>query len=358
MVLRDAVVNDRIPRINQNPQGYFAYRFGHAAFRYIQENYGWDGLRDFIYEYRNTLGNSVDRALKRALNLTPDEFDTRFRSWLRKQYLPALVAKGEPQEYGEPFRISTERGDSNEISPVPSPSGDLLTAFTTYKEDVDAVLFNIPERRLLKNLTSGYTSEYEYPIVQAFTTAARMGRDIAFAPNGDQIAFFVKKERGRNLLLLNPISGRIERSISMPVEQQLNPAYSPDGRTIAFTAIAGNQSDIFLYDIESGGLTNVTSDAFYDGSSIHPSARSTRSCIDSISRIPKSATSSRAATGTTSTPGSRPTASAFSSPPTNRPDATSSRRRRFSKARRARRARREIPRRPIRRISRRSTSTR
>ncbi len=268
MVLRDAVVNDRIPRISLNPQGYFAYRFGHSVFRYIQENYGWDGLRDFIYEYRNTLGNNVDRALKRALNLTPDEFDSRFRTWLRKQYLPALVAKGEPQEYGEPFRINKDRNDSSEISPVPAPSGDLLTAFTTYKEDIDVVLFNIPERRLLKNLTSGYTSEYEYPVVQAFTTGPVMGRDIAFAPNGDQIALFVKKERGRNLLLLNPLTGAIDRSVPMQVEQQLNPAYSPDGRQIAFTAFSGNQSDIFLYDLESGGLTNVTSDAFFDASPV------------------------------------------------------------------------------------------
>ncbi|HEX7831527.1 MAG TPA: hypothetical protein VF787_17860 [Thermoanaerobaculia bacterium] len=268
MVLRDAVVNDRIPRISLNPQGYFAYRFGHSVFKYIQETYGWDGLRDFIYEYRNTLGNNVDRALKRALNLTPDEFDSRFRTWLRKQYLPALVAKGEPQEYGEPFRIFIDRSDSNEISPVPSPSGDLLTAFTTYKEDIDVVLFNIPERRMLKNLTSGYTSEYEYPIVQAFTTGPVMGRDIAFAPNGDQIALFVKKERGRNLLLLNPITGAIDKSVPMAVEQQLNPAYSPDGRTIAFTAISGNQSDIFLYDIASGGLTNLTNDAFFDASPV------------------------------------------------------------------------------------------
>ena len=266
MVLRDAVVNDRIPRITMNPQGYFAYRFGHAVFQYIQEQYGWDGLRDFIYEYRNTLGSSVDRALKRAFNSSPDEFDSRFRTWLRKQYLPALVAKGEPQEYGEPFKIDQER--SNEISPVPSPSGDLLVGFTTYKEDVDLALMNVPERRLLKNLTEGYTSRYEYPVVQFFTTAAVMGRDVAFAPNGDQVALFVKKERGRNLLLLNPLTGELDRSIPMPIEQQLSPSYSPDGKTIAFAGIQGNQCDIFLYDLAGGTITNLTSDAFFDGAPV------------------------------------------------------------------------------------------
>lgn len=269
MVLRDAVVNDRIPRVSgQGPSGYFAYRFGHSVFRYMQETYGWEGLRDFIYEYRNTLGNSIDRALKRAFNVTPDEFDSHFRTWLRKQYLPALVAKGEPQEYGDPFRVQDDNS-SSEIAPIPSPSGDLLAAVTTYKEDVDVVLFNIPERRLLKNLTSGYTSEYEYAIVQSFTTGPVMGRDIAFAPSGDQIAVFVKKERGRNLLLINPITGALERSIPMPVEQQLSPTYSPDGKHIAFSAIQGNQSDIFVYDLASGELQNLTSDAFFDGAPVY-----------------------------------------------------------------------------------------
>ncbi len=267
MVLRDAVVNDRIPKISQDPQGYFAYRFGHAVFEYMKEKYGQEGVRDFIYEYRNTLGSSVDRALKRAFDLAPDEFDTQFRAWLRKQYLPALVARGEPQEYGDLFKINPDN-PSDDIGPVPSPSGDILAAFTTYKHDVDVVLFNIPERRLLKNLTTGYTNRYEYPIVQSFTTGARMGRDIAFAPNGDQIALFVKKERGRNLLILNPLTGDIVRSIEMPVEQQLSPAYSPDGKKIAFSAINGTQCDIFLYDLEAGTLTNITSDAFYDGAPV------------------------------------------------------------------------------------------
>ncbi len=266
MVLRDAVVNDHIPRITQNPTGYFAYRFGHAVFAYIQQKYGWDGLRDFIYEYRNTLGSSVDRALKRAFDITPEDFNTQFRTWLRKQYLPALIAKGEPIEYGEPFRINPDMSSSDEISPVPSPSGDLLAGFTTYMEDVDVAVFKIPDRKLWKNLTPGYTTKYEYPIVQMFTVGPVMGRDLAFAPNGDQIAFFVKKERGRNLMLMNPLTGQIEKSVPMKIEQQLNPAYSPDGKKIAFTGILGNQSDIFLYDIATEQVSNLTNDHFFDAS--------------------------------------------------------------------------------------------
>ncbi len=268
MVLRDAVVNDQVPAISHaQGGGYFAYRFGHAVFQYIQQKYGWEGVRDFIYEYRNTLGNSVDKALKRAFDVKPDEFDSQFRTWLRKQYLPALVAKGEPQEYGDPFKIG-ESIESEDISPVPSPSGDLLASYATYKEDVDVILYNIPERRLLRNLTSGHTTKYEYAIAQMLTVGPVMGRDIAFAPNGDQIALFAKKERGRNLLLINALSGSIERSVKMDFEQQLAPAYSPDGKSIAFAAFKGNVPDIYLYDLASGSITNVTSDKFFDGAPV------------------------------------------------------------------------------------------
>jgi Tol biopolymer transport system component len=267
MILRDAVVTDQVPAITRNPQGYFAYRFGHAVFHYMQQKYGWEGLRDFIYEYRNTLGSSVDKALKRAFDVTPDEFDTRFRGWLRKQYLPALIAKGEPQEYGDPFKIAQDVR-SQEVSPVPSPSGDLLAAFTTYKDDVDIVLFNIPDRKLLRNLSPGYTSRYEYLIAQSFTIGPVMGRDVAWSPSGDQIALFVKRERGRNLLLINPLTGTIEKSVPMIVDQQLSPAYSPDGKWIAFAGYLGNQPDIFLYSTATGEVQNLTNDRFFDGAPV------------------------------------------------------------------------------------------
>ncbi|MGA7617638.1 MAG: BamA/TamA family outer membrane protein [Thermoanaerobaculia bacterium] len=269
MVLRDAVVNDQVPSITQDFGGYFAYRFGHAVFRYIVDRYGWDGLRDFIYEYRNTLGSSLAKPLKRAFDVTPEEFDSQFRTWLRKQYLPALVAKGEPLEYGKPFKIA-EGVQDQDMSPVPAPSGDLLAALTTYKEDADVGLFNVPERKLLRNLTRGYADQYEYIVAQALTTGPVMGRDVGFSPNGDQIAVFVKKERGRSLLLINALSGAIERIIPMKgVEQQLNPTYSPDGTKIAFHAFQGDRADIFTYDLQTGDIANLTNDAFFDAAPVY-----------------------------------------------------------------------------------------
>ena len=268
MVLRDAVVNDQVPPISRaQGGGYFAYRFGHAVFAYITEKYGPEGLRDFIYEYRNTLGSNVDKALKRAFEVTPDEFDSRFRTWLRKQYLPALVARGEPQEYGEPFKVNPDI-ETEEMSPVPSPSGDLLASFTTVNENVDVALFNAPDRKLLKTLTANNTSRYEYAIAQSLTIGPVMGRDIAFAPNGDHIALFVKKERGRNLLIMNALTGEIERSAPVPEEQELSPTYSPDGKMIAFSAFVGSQEDIFFYDVDTGKTRNITNDAFFDGAPV------------------------------------------------------------------------------------------
>lgn len=265
MVLRDAVVNDVIPSITRDFGGYFAYRFGHAVFRFMVDEWGWDGLRDFVYELRNTLGSNIDRPLKRAFEITPEEFDTRFRSWLRRQYLPVLVSRGEPQEYGDLFRLE---GPSQEVSPAPAPSGDLLAAMTTAHEDLDVVLFNVPERKLMRNLSKGYAKEYEYIIAQMLTTGPVMGRDLAFSPTGDQIAFFVKKEKGRNLMIMNALSGELMKSISMDVEQQLNPAFSPDAKKIAFHAFSGNQADIFLYDVETDRVVNLTDDAFFDAAPV------------------------------------------------------------------------------------------
>lgn len=263
-VMRDAVLADRVPSVGQGPSGYEAYRFGHMVFKFVQSEWGDEGVRDFVYEFRNTLGGSVAKAIKRAFELEVEEFDSRFRSWLRKYYQP-FTDRGNPREFGQLFRVDAAGGvETYETSPIASPSGDLIAAFSTYKEDVDVVLLGVPDRKLFRNLTRGNTSRYLYLIAQMLTVGPDRGRDLAFSPDGNSIAVFARRERGRDLLILDTSKGRIQRRYRMPVDQAMQPAYSVDGKTIAFRAFAGGQADIYLLDVDSGAITNLTNDEAYD----------------------------------------------------------------------------------------------
>ena len=268
MFLRDAVVNDAVPSILQRGvSGYLAYRFGHAAFDYMEERWGKEGFRDFVYEFRNTLGGRPERAVERALRVDAEDFDLDFRRWLRRKYLPELVATGEPSDFGRPFR--DEEGDfSTVISPAASPSGDLVAAFAVTRGDIDVVLFDTRKRRPIANLTKGFSDQYQYLISQYVIAKARMGRDIAFSPDGNRLALFAKRERGRSLVLFDVLDRKIERMIDMEIEQQHAPAWSADGRKVAFSGNLNGRFDIFLYDLESGAVTNLTDDEIYDGAPV------------------------------------------------------------------------------------------
>ncbi len=274
MYLRDAVVNDRIPPVTADFGGFFAYRFGHAVFEFIEERWGQEGIRDFMIEIRNTLGGRVGKAVERTFGMEAEDFNGEFRRWLRKKYLPELVATGEPADFGRPFRLG-DGPPGVQTSPAASPSGDLLVAFNTRQGQVDVMLYDTRKRELLKNLTKGYDKDFQYFVAQELTLGRKMGRDLAFSPDGNTVAFFARREGGRSLVLLDVLKGKIRRILDMPVEQQLAPAWSPDARRVAFSGHSGGQFDIFELDVESGAVSKITDDEIFDGAPVYsPDGRS------------------------------------------------------------------------------------
>lgn len=263
-VMRDAVLADRVPSVDSGVYGYFAYRFGNMVFKFVESEWGLEGLRDFIFEFRNTLGGSVAKAVKRAFEMDLEEFDAKFRNWLRKYYQGISTDRGDPREFGQVFRIGAEGELSAEASPVASPSGDLIAAFSTIKEDADIVLIGVPNRRLYRNLTRGNTTRYQYLVAQMLTTGPDRGRDIGFAPDGNHVAVFGRRERGRELLLISTLNGSIDHAYPIKPDQAMEPAFAPDGNSVAFHAFAGGRADIYVLDLASGGLRNVTDDDAYD----------------------------------------------------------------------------------------------
>jgi Tol biopolymer transport system component len=264
-VMRDAVLSDQVPSIGEETYGYFSYRFGHMVFKFVEAEWGIEGLRDFVFEARNSLGGNIGKTVRRAFDLDIEEFDARFRSWLRKYYQDATLDRGDPQEFGPSFRVA-EESRSAEASPAASPSGEIIAAFSTYKNDVDTVLLGVPDRRLLRNLTRGNTTSYQYQVAQLLTVGPIRGRDLSFSPDGSHVAVFARKGKSRVLLLLDALHGGVDREIRIPVGQAMSPAFSPDGSTVAFGAYHDGQADIYLLDLDSGEVENVTNDDAFDSS--------------------------------------------------------------------------------------------
>jgi hypothetical protein len=264
MIIRDAVIYGLIPPIHRvQVTNYLTYRFGNAAFSFIEEKYGQEGLRTFISEFRRSLlTNNIEKPLKDAFGIDGDEFDRQFRKYLQKKYLPILLEKKEPQDYGR--EIARRRpGDEDVVnfSPALSPSGELLAVMTTRWGDLDVVILSAKDGKVFRPLTKGFTNKYESLVYGVFQGK----KDLTWSPDGDRVAFFARRENERVLLIHSALTGKLERMVSIPgIDDELSPSWSNDPDVVAFEGVKDGVTDIFTINLKTGEIRNLTQDPFFD----------------------------------------------------------------------------------------------
>jgi hypothetical protein len=86
---------------------------------------------------------------------------------------------------------------------------------------------------------------------------------MSWSPQGDRLAYFVRTEKDRSLIVQNVVSKKIEVRVPLTtIDAPESPDFSPDGKTIAFSGMRGSVADIFTVDLESKDIVNLTNDAF------------------------------------------------------------------------------------------------
>ena len=88
---------------------------------------------------------------------------------------------------------------------------------------------------------------------------------MSWSPAGDRLAYFVRTEKERTLIVQNVLTKKIDVRIAMKaVDEPESPTFSPDGKTIAFAALKGAIGDIYTIDLATGAIANLTNDEFAD----------------------------------------------------------------------------------------------
>jgi hypothetical protein len=272
MSVRDAAVADIIPKMSKL-EGYselgarMVYNLGHAVFEFMESRWGKEGIRGYLFALRKAVIGGGEEAYEEAFKITAEDFDQQFDKYLKDRFKP-FRDKERPADYGRNLAPDPEESSfKSAYSVEPSPSGDLLAIATGNRSDreMDIVLVSQKDGTIVRNLTKGFDQDYGFEFV--VTPGGRWVTVpwFSWSPTGDHLAFFVRAEKTRTLIVQNVLSRNIEKRIEMrTVDDPESPDFSPDGRRVAFAALQGGTGDIFVMDLLTEEITNVTKDPFAD----------------------------------------------------------------------------------------------
>ncbi|MGQ0732548.1 MAG: hypothetical protein ACT4QD_02705 [Acidobacteriota bacterium] len=273
MTVRDAAVADIVPKMSEL-QGYgnfgnarLIYNLGHAAFEFIEARWGKEGVRQFVFSLRKSVIGGGDNAFKEAFDMEADEWDQQFDRYLKERFKP-FRDKERPADYGRDLAPNPERTRfSSVLSIEPSPSGDLIAAVSGNNRDreLDIVLLSAKDGQVIRNLTRGFDQDLGFEYIPTpgmrFNTVPWM----SWSPLGDRLAYFVRTEKDRSLVLQNVVTRKVEHRIPMDsVDSPESPDISPDGRLVAFSAASNVVSDIYTINLDTREVVNLTKDEFAD----------------------------------------------------------------------------------------------
>src|ERR671919_190029 len=271
MSVRDAAISDTIPAMSdfqgvQFQDGRLPYNLGHAAFEFIESRWGKEGLRQFLFALRKAVIGGGESAYEEAFRLKAEEFDEQFEKYLKDRFKP-FRDKERPADYGRNLAPKRERTPYVAVVSIePSPSGDLMAVVAGNRKDqeYDIILMSTKDSKVIRNLTSGFNKDRGFEYIR--TPGGFRNNAVpwmSWDPTGDRIAYFARTEKVSTLILHNAVSGKIERRIELRmVDLPESPDISPDGKEVAFAGLSGAIGDIFVVNLETREVRNLTNDQF------------------------------------------------------------------------------------------------
>ncbi|HEX6982580.1 MAG TPA: hypothetical protein VF181_07450 [Balneolaceae bacterium] len=254
MYLRDAVYYDDIPAIKdiKPGSGYFVYRYGHALWAYITGVWGDDVIDDL---YITSAQKGLKLGFAEVLKLSVDSVSTLWQNAVREKYADDVRQLVPPDSVGKLIRGS---GSLN-VAPALSPNGELMV-FISEKNlfSLELFLADAKTGEIIRKLTSTARS----PHLNAIRFIESSG---SWSPDGSKFAAAIFAEGDNRIAIIDISGGGVIREIAFDqVEALSNPAWSPDGSKIAFSGGSGGYSDIYIYNLETDSLVNITEDRYSD----------------------------------------------------------------------------------------------
>jgi Tol biopolymer transport system component len=258
MWMRDMVTKKKMPTIKdlRNPNKYFPYRYGQAVMAYIGGRWGdlvvVKMLKDIIR------GMDYEKAIEKDLGLKLEALTKDWHEALKKDYGPISATTVPASSLGRLLVKGTEEEGLN-VAPSLSPDGKRFV-FISSRDlfSIELFMSDTKTGKVTRRITRTAV-DTRFQSIQFIYSAGSWSAD------GKTFVFGAVSAGKPELAFLDTDKDKIINEIRFPeLGEILNPTWSPDGKRIAFSALAGGFSDIYIYNLETKELKNMTADPFGD----------------------------------------------------------------------------------------------
>jgi Tol biopolymer transport system component len=258
MWLRDAARKEQLPAIKDldNPK-YFPYRWGQAFWAYVGGRFGDDKIRQLL-DIAAKAGDPLV-AIKQVLGVDDKQLSDEWHAAIRAAYEPVLSTSTQPSDVGTAVAKGNKTAGDLNIAPALSPDGRYI-AFLSERSlfSIELYVADAASGRILHKLTST-ASDPHYSSIQFIYSAG------AWDAQSRRIAIATVTSGKPALAIFDAESGNRQREIPITqVDEIFNPTWSPDGRAICFTGMSRGLTDLFIVDVDSGAVRQLTHDPFAD----------------------------------------------------------------------------------------------
>jgi len=258
MWMRDAIRKKDLPAINklEDSYKYFPYRWGQAMWAYITGRLG----DEVIGKMMKTVGRSgsYEAVLESSLGGKIKKISEDWHKSMKDAYTPLLEKTQLPDKAGKLLVAGSDENAYN-ISPALSPDGKRMI-FLSSRDlfSVDLYLANAITGKVERKIISTAVDAH-------FESLGFIRSAGAWDFKGDRFVFGAVSKGRPTLTIVNVRKNKVEQEIPFPeLGEIISPCWSPDGRWIVFSALAGGISDIYIYDLNTSTVKQMTRDAFGD----------------------------------------------------------------------------------------------
>ena len=256
MYIRDMVVNSYLPDLEYlNYYGFQGvYKGGQSFIYFISQTYGDEKVGELLHRIKNS--RDVTHGFKDALGVDMKELNRRWQQFVTKSPWQVGAVTEQPMDFAEKL---TEHDETYAYitSPAISPLGDKLVFISNRSDYFDIYLYSLVDKKVIKKLVSGQRTK-------AFEDLHVTRPGISWSPDGGRIVFASKAGGQDALTIVDSEKGKIQRTISFDLDGIYSPSWCPKGDEIAFMGIKEGKCDIYLINLDDGGLSQVTDDVFSD----------------------------------------------------------------------------------------------